>query len=194
MSLKERVYSVLVVSAKSTVHTALSQLLSDARYTPVRTVTSVSEARRILGEQHYDHVIINAPLPDEVGTRFAVDIAATAGTVVLLMVPSEHHAEIFDRVGEHGVFTLPKPTSMPLLTIALEWMAAARERLRGPEKTSLSFESKMEEIRIINRAKWQLISALGLDEPQAHRYIEKQAMDRCISKREVAEEILRTYS
>jgi response regulator NasT len=110
------------------------------------------------------------------------------------MVPSEHHAEIFDRVGEHGVFTLPKPTSMPLLTIALEWMAAARERLRGPEKTSLSFESKMEEIRIINRAKWQLISALGLDEPQAHRYIEKQAMDRCISKREVAEEILRTYS
>ena len=194
MSLKERVYSVLVVSAKSTVHTALSQLLSEARYSPVRTVTNVSEARRILGEQHFDHVIINAPLPDEVGTRFAIDIAATAGTVVLLMVPSEHHAEIFDRVGEHGVFTLPKPTSLPVLTIALEWMTAARERLRGPEKNTLSVEAKMEEIRIINRAKWQLISALGLDEPQAHRYIEKQAMDRCISKRTVAEEILRTYS
>jgi len=33
-----------------------------------------------------------------------------------------------------------------------------------------------------------------LDEPEAHRYIEKQAMDRCISKRIVAEEIIKTYS
>ena len=54
-------------------------------------------------------------------------------------------------------------------------------------------EEKMEEIRIVNRAKWLLISELKMDEPQAHRYIEKQAMDRCISKKEVAEEIIRTY-
>ena len=61
------------------------------------------------------------------------------------------------------------------------------------EKKTLSVEEKMEEIRIVNRAKWLLISELKMDEPQAHRYIEKQAMDRCISKKEVAEEIIRTY-
>jgi len=55
-------------------------------------------------------------------------------------------------------------------------------------------EEKMEEIRLVNRAKWLLISELKMDEPLAHRYIEKQAMDRCISKREVAEEIIKTYS
>jgi response regulator NasT len=32
-----------------------------------------------------------------------------------------------------------------------------------------------------------------MDEPQAHRYLEKQAMDRCIPKREVALEIIKTY-
>ena len=52
----------------------------------------------------------------------------------------------------------------------------------------------MEEIRIVNRAKWLLIGELKLDEPEAHRYIEKQAMDRCVSKRVVAEEIIKTYS
>ena len=52
----------------------------------------------------------------------------------------------------------------------------------------------MEEIRLVNRAKWLLISELKMDEPQAHRYIEKQAMDMCVSKRRVAEEIIRTYS
>ena len=52
----------------------------------------------------------------------------------------------------------------------------------------------MEEIRIVNRAKWLLIGELKLDEPEDHRYIEKQAMDRCVSKRVVAEEIIKTYS
>ena len=55
-------------------------------------------------------------------------------------------------------------------------------------------EEKIEEIRIVNRAKWLLISQISMDEPGAHRYIEKQAMDRCISKREIAEEIIKTYS
>lgn len=77
---------------------------------------------------------------------------------------------------------------------ALEWLSSARERLRKFEKKSLSIEEKMEEIRIVNRAKWLLISELKMDEPTAHRFIEKQAMDRCITKRKVAEEIIKTYT
>ena len=73
-------------------------------------------------------------------------------------------------------------------------LLSAREKLRKTEKKTLSIEEKMEEIRIVNRAKWILIRELKLDEPEAHRYIEKQAMDRCISKRIVAEEIIKTYS
>ena len=72
-------------------------------------------------------------------------------------------------------------------------MSSATERLRKSEKKSLSIEEKMEEIRLVNRAKWLLIDELKMSEPDAHRYIEKQAMDRFVSKREVAEEIIKTY-
>ncbi|MEF2823148.1 MAG: ANTAR domain-containing protein [Oscillospiraceae bacterium] len=48
----------------------------------------------------------------------------------------------------------------------------------------------MEELQLISRAKAVLIEYLKLTEPQAHRYIEKQAMDRCVTRRSVAEEIL----
>ena len=89
---------------------------------------------------------------------------------------------------------MARPVSRSLMSLALDWMESARERLRKTEQKTLSFEEKMEEIRIVNRAKWLLISALGMDEPQAHRTIEKQAMDRCLSKRKVAEEIISTYS
>jgi len=77
---------------------------------------------------------------------------------------------------------------------ALNWLESAREHLRQFEKKSLSIEEKMAEIRLVNKAKWILISELSLSEPEAHRYIEKQAMDRCISKRTIAEEIIKTYT
>ena len=54
------------------------------------------------------------------------------------------------------------------------------------ETKNLSVEEKMEEIRLVNRAKWILIEQLKMNEPDAHRHIEKQAMDRCVSKKEIA--------
>lgn len=78
--------------------------------------------------------------------------------------------------------------------MALNWMASTRERLRKNEKRTLTIEEKMEEIRLVNRAKWLLISELKMDEQGAHRYIEKQAMDRCIAKKVVAKEIIKTYT
>lgn len=193
MSLKERIYSVLIVSAAENLNTALCALLPESKYSPVRIVSSISAAKRAFSERAYDYVIINSPLPDDIGTRFAIDTCNSKGTVVLLMVRSELHAEIYDKVAEHGVFTLPKAISKSTIITALSWMSSARERLRKAENKTLSIEEKMEEIRIVNRAKWILISELKMDEQGAHRYIEKQAMDRCVSKRVVSEEIVKTY-
>lgn len=194
MSLKERVYSILIVSAVESFNTAFLALLSDFTYQPIQIVTSISAAKRALSECSYDYVLINAPLPDDMGTRFAIDTCSSKETVVLLLVKSDIHDAIHDKVAEYGVFTLPKPTSRQAMLQALNWMESARERLRQLQNKTLSVEEKMAEIRIVNKAKWLLITELKMSEPDAHRYIEKQAMDRCVSKKEVAEEIIRTYS
>ena len=194
MSLRERVYSILTVSATDSFTSAFADLLPETRYSPVHTVSSVSAAKRVLAEKAFDFVIINAPLPDDAGTRFAIDICTSKQSAVLLLVKNDVHAGIHDKVAEYGVFTLPKPTSKPTMLHALNWMESARERLRQSEKKSLSIEEKRAEIRLVNKAKWILISELSMSEPEAHRYIEKQAMDRCISKRTIAEEIIKTYT
>ena len=80
-----------------------------------------------------------------------------------------------------------------LFQTAAGWLISAREMIRKTEKQTTSIEEKMNEIRLVNRAKWLLISELKMTEPDAHRYIEKQAMDRCVSKRQAAEEIIKTY-
>ncbi|MCI8287919.1 MAG: ANTAR domain-containing protein [Lachnospiraceae bacterium] len=194
MSLRERAYSMLIVSATDNFTSAFADLLLETRYSPIHTVASVNAAKRILAEKTFDIVIINAPLPDDIGTRFAIDTCTSKQSSVLLLVKRDIHAEIHDKVVEYGVFTLSKPTSKPTMAHALSWMESARERLRQFEKKSLSIKEKMAEIRLVNKAKWILISELKMNEPDAHRYIEKQAMDRCITKQIIAEEIIKTYT
>ncbi len=194
MSLRERVYSILIVSATDKFTSAFADLLPETRYSTVHTAASVNAAERILAEKTFDFVIINAPLPDDMGTRFAIDTSTSKQSAVLLLVKSDVHAGIHDKVAEYGVFTLSKPTSKPTMIHALNWLESARERLRQFEKKSLSIKEKMAEIRLVNKAKWILISELKMNEPDAHRYIEKQAMDRCITKQTIAEEIIKTYT
>lgn len=193
MSLKERVYSVLVISAKENFNASLQSLLPESKYAPVQMVSSVSLAKRVLLERSFDFVFINTPLPDDFGTRFAIEISGNKGTVILLLVRNEVYEEVCDKVTEYGILTLPKPASKQMVAHTLNFMAGIRERLRKLEKKSLSMEEKMKEIRLINRAKWVLIDELKMSEADAHRYIEKQAMDRCVSRREIAEEIISTY-
>ena len=153
MSLKERIYSVLVVSGSEKFNTTFREMLPPSDYQPVCIAASVSQAKRCLAERAYDFVVINYPLPDESGVRFAIDCCRCPTSVVLLLVKNDLYAELYGRVVEHGVFSLPKPTTRATLTSALSWMASARERLRKLESKTLSIEERMEEIRIVNRAK-----------------------------------------
>lgn len=194
MNLQERVYSVLIVSSADKFTGAVQSMLPEYRYSPVRTETSVNAARRALLERNYDFVIISSPLPDDDGVGFSIDMSCGKSSVVLLFIKKEFYNSIYDKVFPHGVFTLPKPVSSQMVVQALDWMGSCRERLRRMEKKTVSLEDKMAEIRIVNRAKWILIDQLKMTESDAHRYIEKQAMDRCMSKRCVAENIIKTYS
>ncbi len=190
MSLKERIYSVLIVSAAEKLNVALLSLLPESRYAPVHFADGVTAAKRMLVERNYDFVIINSPLPDDMGARFASDIANTPETVALLLLRPEVRNNLPEKFIGQGIFTLTKPVARQTFDLALDWMAATRERLGNLESKKISLEEKMEEIRLVNRAKWILISKKGMDESSAHRLIEKQAMDRCVSKKQIAEEII----
>ncbi len=190
MPLEERAYRTLVVSSSPNFNEKILPLLTSERCSPVSFADSVSAAKRMVLDTQFDFVIINAPLADESGSRFAIDLSAGKNTVCLLFVRAELFPEIREKIIPHGVFSLPKPTSSVAILHGLGFLASARERLRLFEKKNLSLEDKMEEIRIVNRAKWLLIDHLKMSEQDAHRYIEKQAMDACVTKREIAGRVI----
>ena len=193
MIFQERTYSVLLVSASEKFNNTIMPLLPMTDYWPVTTVNTVGAAQRRMLETTYDIVIINAPLPDDFGMRLAMDTCAASGAGVLLLVKSELYDEVYSKVVRYGVITLAKPTNRQMVAQNLRILCATRERMRQMQAKQATVEEKIREIRLVNRAKWLLIECLHMTEAEAHRYIEKQAMDLRISKREAAENIIKTY-
>ena len=86
MVFSDQTYSVLVVSAAQKFNEAFAEMLPGSEYYPVRFVGNIAAARREMVNKTYDLVIINAPLPDDFGTRFAIDACNQSGTVALLLI------------------------------------------------------------------------------------------------------------
>lgn len=187
---RDYTYSVLIVSASEKLNTALLKLLPINTYWPVETVCSVSAARRRLSECSFDIILVNAPLPDDFGTRLAIDIVSSTESGVLQLVSGDIYEEVCAKAEEHGVLTISKPVTERVLAQSLHMTCAMIERMKRMAERQKTVDERIEEIRLINHAKWHLIEHAGMTEPEAHKYIEKISMDQRLPKRKVAEIIL----
>ena len=148
MVFHQNCYSVLLASASERFNQALVGLLPACVEPPIKIVPSISAAKRAALERVYDLIIVNTPLPDDLGAAFAAQQSGNRQTVVLLLVRAAQQEEIRSQVVDRGVFTLPKPTTPQALSTALQWMIAARERLRRMEQSAQTLEQKMQEIHL----------------------------------------------
>ncbi len=185
--------SVLIVSASHKAEDYLRDILSGGSFAPIASAKSVSEAKRMQLENQYDIVIINTPLPDDFGIEFAEQLCEDSSVGVLLFVKNELFEQVSCRVENYGVLTFSRPGSRQSITQAVRLTAATHNRLAAFERKAVKLEAKMKEIRLINRAKWLLIDRFNMSEAEAHKYIEKTAMDNCVKRGEIAENIIRTY-
>ncbi len=184
--------SVLIVSGSERSRDTLAEVFGSTRYTPIVTRGSAAEARRLVLDTPFSLVFINTPLPDETGAQLALDLSNNRNCCVALIVPGDSYDQVSDQVEDAGVITLSKPVTALQLRQAAAMMSATRIKLADMEKKTATLEEKMEEIRLVNRAKWMLIEKRGMDEATAHRYIEKLAMDARQTRRLVAQTLIRS--
>ena len=183
-------HSVLLVSRDSKIVSQIQAFLIPPMFELI-TTGDFNEARRLSAERTFS--IIIADSGDGYDTDFALNVADSY-SAVLLLVPSEHFDEISYRVETSGILTITKPFEPFYLYNMMKIAIAVHYKIALLSSQTVKLKSKMEEIRLVNRAKWLLISQAGLSEAEAHRVIEKRAMDQSISRRKVAEDIITTYT
>lgn len=184
---------VLAITASEKFPDILRSCLPAAQFQPIIPLANAGEAKRALGNTNYDIVVIDAPVGKEQGIQLALDIASQHSVGILLLVRSELYEQASYRVEDAGIVTLPKPTTKSNVYTAVKALVAVQARIRAAERETMDLKDRMEEIRLVNRAKWVLIDKLQMTEAEAHHYIEKQAMDRCVRKKEIAENIIHSH-
>jgi len=147
----------------------------------------------MLAQGEYSLVIINTPLTDEPGIDLAVKTAQSTMSGVILLVKAEMADAIAQKVEESGVLVVAKPVARALFDQALRLSMTARNRMLMLQNQNEKLQKKIEEMRRVDRAKGALIQYLRMTEQQAHRHIEKQAMDTRQTKMQVARDIVNTY-
>ena len=185
--------SALIISHSEKGRDFFTELLNASSISRILATKSCIDARKLLLEQSFDLVIVNAPLMDETGESLSRQIASKGTTQVILVLKSEHYEALSTSFENDGVFTIAKPVNKAIFRAALKFANASRNRLMREKAENIKLNQKIEDIRIVDRAKHILISHVNMSEQEAHRFIEKQAMDMRATKRTIAEGILRTY-
>ena len=185
--------SILLVGSTEKSQALLHALVPPGSFSTVNMVRSGGEARRLTQTVDPALVVISAPLSDESGLDLALELAHTNFSGVLLLVKADLAEAVSMRVEEYGVLVLGKPVAKPLFDQAMRFSLAMRNRMLALREENARLEKKLADTKLIDRAKCLLIQYLGMTEDEAHRQIEKQAMDNRQTKTAVARSILASY-
>ena len=141
----------------------------------------------------YDLVIVSTPLRSEFGLNFVADVRSRTDAIIIVLAKTEIADEVQNRIRFTGAYVLPRPFSKQSLVQTIKTAQMAKENMNRLEQEKSRLSKQLDDIKTIDRAKCCLIEYLNLTENQAHRHIQKLAMDTRRTQREVAEDILRTY-
>ena len=184
---------MLIISTSEKSSQAVAKLISPTLCPSASFAGSGSTARRLISVRSFDLVLINAPLSDEFGHELAMDLARQTTAGILLLVKNDVYDEVSDLVREDGVITISKPISGTFFHQAVQMGIAASAKFAAQERKIAELKQKLDDSRRISLAKCLLVQYKGITEAEAHRLIEKQAMDTRMSRRDVAEEWIRLY-
>lgn len=183
----------LVISKTEKTLETLEELLREDGYAPCEKAISEQRAKELTQNDKFDLIVIDTPLSDSVGLDLSVYMTENTRAGVFILIGKEVSDKVDSKLRTKGIITLPKPMSRQIFRQSLKVWECSKTRIDGLEKENHELKLRVEEIKIIDRAKCVLMQCLAMSEPQAHRYLEKQAMDLRQSKMKVAEQVLNTY-
>lgn len=184
----------LLFVSKTELPIEFAQLFKEAGYSLFTQVKSASEAKRIINEKDIGVVVINTPLTDEFGHDLALSIEDKALTNAMLLVNGDIADSVEQKLFGTTIIVLPKPVSKRQLYKTLGFLKAQRLKSNKILEENRKLEEKLEEFKLVARAKMLLIEKNKMSEENAHKLIDKTAKDQRRTKKEVAKSIIQMYN
>jgi response regulator NasT len=179
---------ILVAEDEALIRMDLVEMLQEAGYEIVAQATNGEEAIALATEHQPDLAILDVKMPVLDGISAAEKIISIAP---VLMLTAFSQRELVDRARDAGVMAyVVKPFTIGDLVPAIEIAISRHTQMKSLAEEVADLHERLETRKIIDRAKGILMKALNLSEPEAFSWIQRAAMDRRLTMKEVAHAVI----
>lgn len=159
----------------------------------IASAPSSVEGRHLAREEDYDVILLYTPLEGSLGDETAKQFASLSAATVVVITPEKVAARMREKFAGEGILLTTTPLRKHEFFSTLTAAAVCSERTRTLLEENAQLRAKLAEQKTIEQAKLLLVECLKLSEEQAHKYIEREAMELRTSRVEVARRIISTY-
>jgi response regulator NasT len=179
---------ILVAEDEALIRMDLVEMLQEAGYEVVAQATNGEEAIALATEHNPDLAILDVKMPVLDGISAAEKIISIAP---VLMLTAFSQRELVERARDAGVMAyVVKPFTIGDLIPAIEIAISRHTQMRSLADEVADLYERLETRKVIDRAKGILMKALNLSEPEAFSWIQRAAMDRRLTMKEVAQAVI----
>ena len=179
---------ILVAEDEALIRMDLVEMLGEAGYEVVAQAADGAEAIELAQLHKPDLAILDVKMPVLDGISAAEKIIAIAP---VLMLTAFSQRELVERARDAGVMAyVVKPFSVGDLVPAIEIAISRHLQMRTLADEVADLHERLESRKLIDRAKGILMQALNLSEPEAFSWIQRAAMDRRMTMKEVAQAVI----
>lgn len=179
---------ILVAEDEALIRLDLVEMLVEAGYELVGQASNGEEAIALAEKYKPDLAILDVKMPILDGISAAEKIIAISP---VLMLTAFSQRDLVERARDAGAMAyVVKPFSISDLTPAIEIAISRHRQLKALETEVADLHDRLETRKLIDRAKGILMQALNLSEPESFSWIQRAAMDRRITMKEVAQAVI----
>lgn len=185
-------YKALIASSSEDFRNNISLMLGEAGITDV-SVTDGSNIRELFASREYDLLITILPVESRSALEDISFISHSYMTGQIVFSPARIYDEISSRLAGTNTVILPRSAPKSMILSAIQCTAAYKAKLDMLKNENASLRNTVNEMKLVNRAKCVLMEYLRISEKDAHRQIQKRAMDNRTTLTEIAADIIKTY-
>jgi AmiR/NasT family two-component response regulator len=179
---------ILVAEDEAIIRLDLVEMLTEAGYEVIAQAGNGVEAIALAKSHKPDLAILDVKMPELDGISAAAEIIDIAP---VLMLTAFSQRELVERARDAGAMAyVVKPFSISDLVPAIEIALSRHAQLRALKEEVADLHERLETRKVIDRAKGILMQALNLSEPEAFSWIQRAAMDRRMTMKQVAAAII----
>ena len=184
----EKKIRILVAEDETIIRLDLVEMLTEAGYEVVAQAENGAVAVDLAKLHKPDLAILDVKMPEMDGITAAEQIITLAP---VLMLTAFSQRDLVERARDAGVMAyVVKPFSISDLIPAIEIAISRHTQMKSLEAEVADLYERLETRKIIDRAKGILMKAMNLSEPESFAWIQKTAMDRRISMKQVAQAVI----